>query len=421
MGNTETKNSKVYAWVLVLALGLMSAGTTGSYSVIAGSFVTPVCEELGFDYTIFSYYFTATLIGLAVTLPFVWNLIPKVVGKIWLPIIEIVLLVAGAGMAFYTQVWMFIAAGAIIGVCFAFTTGVCMSDVIDQWFKKSSGLAIGIAWAVNSIYMLIMSPIITSVITSLGWRTGYLVLAAVSTVLVLPASIFIIRYKPQDKGMLPYGYVEDETTDHSVEQVAELDRGVSYERAIKSPALYFCIGFLCLVQLTCCMNQLFPTYATEVGFDPMVGGLMVSAASLFDLFLNPIVGTTCDKFGSTKAIIAWLAVSILSFVMLMAGDSNPTLSILAAGVNDVMYVIAGTALTVLAMDIFGSRDFGRIFALICSVGYIVGAFGMPVMMKVYEIAGSFRGVFIFCIACNVIIGLFLLLAKKTGKKLSWDE
>ena len=85
MENAKLKSSKVYAWVLVIALGLMSAGTTGSYSVIAGSFVAPVCEEFGFDYSIFSYYFTATLIGLAAALPFVGKLIPKVVGKVWLP------------------------------------------------------------------------------------------------------------------------------------------------------------------------------------------------------------------------------------------------------------------------------------------------------------------------------------------------
>ena len=304
MENAKLKSSKVYAWVLVIALGLMSAGTTGSYSVIAGSFVAPVCEEFGFDYSIFSYYFTATLIGLAAALPFVGKLIPKVVGKVWLPVVELILLAAGAGMAFYTEVWMFIAAGALIGVCFAFTTGVAMSDVIDQWFKKSGGLAIGLAWAVNSIYMLIMSPVITSVIEAAGWRTGYLVLAGVSAVLILPASILIIRYKPQDKGMLPYGYVEGETVTETEETTEDSTRGVSYARAIKSPAFFFCIGFLCLVQLTCCMNQLFPTYASEVGFSPMVGGFMVSAASLFDLFLNPIVGTTCDRFGSTKAILA---------------------------------------------------------------------------------------------------------------------
>lgn len=96
MENAKLKSSKVYAWVLVIALGLMSAGTTGSYSVIAGSFVAPVCEEFGFDYSIFSYYFTATLIGLAAALPFVGKLIPKVVGKVWLPVVELILLAAGA-------------------------------------------------------------------------------------------------------------------------------------------------------------------------------------------------------------------------------------------------------------------------------------------------------------------------------------
>ena len=248
-----------------------------------------------------------------------------------------------------------------------------------------------------------MSPAITAVIDTYGWRIGYLVLSpGVSAILVLPATIFIIRYKPADK-LLPYGYEE-------VPQEITVSEDVMYwcslRRAVKSPSFVFCVLFLCLVQLTCCMNQLFPTYAAEVGFSPMVGGFMVSAASLFDMVLNPIVGTTCDKFGSTKAILSWLAVSILSFVMLMMASHSAGLSIFAAGVNDVMYVIAGTALTVLVMEVFGSRDFGRIFAMICSIGYIVGAFGMPVMMKVYELAGSFQGVFIFCIVCNVAIGAF---------------
>jgi MFS family permease len=95
-------------------------------------------------------------------------------------------------MAFYTEVWMFIVSAAVIGICFSFTTGVCMSDVIDQWFSKSSGLAIGLAWGVNSLCTLLLSPVITLVIEQQGWRTGYIVLAAVSAAMILPASAFII-------------------------------------------------------------------------------------------------------------------------------------------------------------------------------------------------------------------------------------
>lgn len=70
----------------------MSAGTTGTYSIIAGSFIAPVCEDLGFDYTSFSFYFTAILLGLALGLPLLSRFIPKVIGKPWHICVELVIL-----------------------------------------------------------------------------------------------------------------------------------------------------------------------------------------------------------------------------------------------------------------------------------------------------------------------------------------
>lgn len=420
METKELKPAGAYAWLLVLALGLMSAGTTGSYSVVAGGFMTPVCEGLGIDFTAFSYYFTGTLLGLAFALPLAGKLMPKVIGNYRIVAIACVLLLAGASMSFFTEAWQFWIASLVIGVGFSFTTGVAMSSVIDQWFVKKAGLAIGLAWAVNSVYMLIMSPVMISVIEAIGWRNGYLVLAAVSAVMVLPGLIFVIRYRPADKGMLPYGYDANEATGTSAPATELADAGVPFKVAVKSPSFIACVLFLCLVQLTVCMNQLFPTFAVEVGFDPIIGGYMVSAASFADIFLNIFVGSTCDRFGSAKAIVAWVCVSIISFVMLIFCVGNPTLAIVAAGVNDVMYVIAGAALTCLVMEIFGSKDFGRIFAWVCAIGYIVGAFGMPVMTGVYEATGTFQSVFILCIVLNVCIALLAVAAKASSKNLKWE-
>lgn len=407
--------SKSYALLLVLALGLMSAGTTGSYSVVAGGFMTPVCDDLGIDYTLFSYYFTGTLLGLAVSLPFAGKLIPKVIGNFRLVAVAAVLLLAGAAMSLYNEAWQFWASSLIIGICFSFTTGVAMSAVIDQWFARKAGLAIGAAWAVNSVYMLIMSPVMIGVIESVGWRMGYIVLAVVSAILVIPSTAFVIRYKPAEKGMLPFGY--EATTATANEPVLP---GVPFHEAVKSPAFVLCVLFLSVIQLTVCMNQLFPTYAAEVGFDPIIGGYMVSAASLADIFLNIVVGSSCDKFGSEKALLAWICVSIVSFLMLIFSVGNPGLAIAAAGVNDVMYVVAGTGLTCLIIELFGSKDFGRIFSWICAIGYIVGAFGMPLMTGVYSVTGSFQFVFGFCIVLNIVIAILLVLAKRFSLKLKWD-
>ncbi|PNV64305.1 MFS transporter [Rubneribacter badeniensis] len=417
----DLKSSGKFAWVLVLGLGLMSAGTTGSYSVVAGCFMTPVCDDLGIDYNMFSYYFTATLVGIAVAMMFVGKILPKVVGRWTHVAVAVVLLAAGAAMAFYSNVWLFLLSGLVIGFGMSFTTGLCMSAVIDQWFRKKAGLAIGLAWAVNSVYMVVMSPVITAVIESVGWRNGYLVLAAVSAVLVIPSIMFIIRFKPSDKGMLPYGYGEE--SDAAEEGGAEVaaTRGVPFRMAVKSPAFIACVLFLCFVQITVCMNQLFPTYAVEVGLGAMTGSIMVSSASLFDIFLNPAVGSACDKLGSFKALVLWTVVSIVSFVMLICSAGVPWLAIVGAGVNDVMYVVAGSGLTCLLMSVFGSRDYGRIFGIVCGVAYIAGAFGMPIMTAVYSATGTFNAVFGLCIAMNVAIIALLFVIKATSKKLQWVE
>ncbi len=417
----DLKSSGKFAWVLVLGLGLMSAGTTGSYSVVAGCFMTPVCDDLGIDYNMFSYYFTATLVGIAVAMMFVGKILPKVVGRWTHVAVAVVLLAAGAAMAFYSNVWLFLLSGLVIGFGMSFTTGLCMSAVIDQWFRKKAGLAIGLAWAVNSVYMVVMSPVITAVIESVGCRNGYLVLAAVSAVLVIPSIVFIIRFKPSDKGMLPYGYGEE--SDAAEEGGAEVaaTRGVPFRMAVKSPAFIACVLFLCFVQITVCMNQLFPTYAVEVGLGAMTGSIMVSSASLFDIFLNPAVGSACDKLGSFKALVLWTVVSIVSFVMLICSAGVPWLAIVGAGVNDVMYVVAGSGLTCLLMSVFGSRDYGRIFGIVCGVAYIAGAFGMPIMTAVYSATGTFNAVFGLCIAMNVAIIALLFVIKATSKKLQWVE
>lgn len=423
MDTAKLKSSSKYAWALVIALGLMSSGTTGSYSIVAGGFMPYVCGDLGIDYNMLSYYFTGTLLGLAIVVPFAGRVMDRVIGKVWLTLAACLVIAAGAAMSFYTAVWQFWISGALIGVGMAFTTGVAMSSVIDQWFMKKAGLAIGLAWAVNSVYMLIMSPTIISVIEAIGWRSAYLVLALVSAVLVLPCTILIIRYKPADKRMLPYGYdAETAALQQSQAQAQSADQasGVPFKAAVKSPSFVFCILFLCLVQITACMNQLFPTFATEVGFDPLIGGYMVSAASLCDLFLNVIVGDSCDRLGVVKALLIWVGISIVSFILLIASVGSPILAIAAAGVNDVMYVVAGTGLTCLVMTIFGSKDFSKIFAWICALGYIVGAFGMPIMTGIYGVTGNFQTVFGVCIVFDVFIALFMLAAYATGKKLPWE-
>ncbi|MDO1604706.1 MFS transporter [Lactobacillus sp. YT155] len=420
MNNNAKPKKSNFAWVVMAGLGLMGAGSSGSYTVLVGSFLTPISKDLNINISTLSYYFTVLILALALTLPFVGKILPKVNLPVTLTAIAAVEVVLGGLMSQFTEAWMFLAGAAVIGVCMAFTSVVPMSIIMDNWFKKKTNFAIGICWSFTSVYLAIMSPVLSQTIESYGWRNSFIILAVVSAVLIIPSTLFIIRYQPSDKGMLAYG--EEEVNEDKQEEtvsVTEIEAdprdNLTFKQTLMSPAFFIVVATLCVVQLTVVMNQLFPTYAETNGFGPTVGGLMVSSAMIFDMFLNPIVGATCDRFGAIKALLGWVAISIISFGILILSTNLglPLLAIFGAGINDVMYVVCGTGITALAIHVFGSKQFGSAFSYVMAFGYIVGSFGMPLMTSIYTQYNSFIAVFVFCIILNVVVAMLVLLAAKS--------
>lgn len=420
MNNNAKPKKSNFAWVVMAGLGLMGAGSSGSYTVLVGSFLTPISKDLNINISTLSYYFTVLILALALTLPFVGKILPKVNLPVTLTAIAAVEVVLGGLMSQFTEAWMFLAGAAVIGVCMAFTSVVPMSIIMDNWFKKKTNFAIGICWSFTSVYLAIMSPVLSQTIESYGWRNSFIILAVVSAILIIPSTLFIIRYQPSDKGMLAYG--EEEVNEDKQEEtvsVTEIEAdprdNLTFKQTLMSPAFFIVVATLCVVQLTVVMNQLFPTYAETNGFGPTVGGLMVSSAMIFDMFLNPIVGATCDRFGAIKALLGWVAISIISFGILILSTNLglPLLAIFGAGINDVMYVVCGTGITALAIHVFGSKQFGSAFSYVMAFGYIVGSFGMPLMTSIYTQYNSFIAVFVFCIILNVVVAILVLLAAKS--------
>lgn len=409
-----------YAWFVMLGLGFLTAGSVGCYTVLIGSFLPYASNSLHVEYSQFSYFFTALLLALAATLPFVNNILEKYNVPIILTTATMVETLIGFLMATFTKVWEFYIGAVIIGVCMAFLCMVPMAVILDNWFDKKVGLANGICWSINSVFLAVMSPVITKCISDFGWRHSFIILAIIGGVFMIPAAMFVIRYKPSDKGMKPYGY---EPNKHKKKQTAEVHDDVSASSILKSPAFFIMALILCAVQLISVMNQVFPTYSTASGLGASTGGFMVSCAMVFDLFFNPLMGWTCDHFGAEKALLGWTLLSIVSFVVLIYATkiSSSSLAIFGAGINDVMYVFCGTGITALAMFAFNGGAFDKAFSYIVSIGYIVSSFGMPIIMGIYQHFGNFNSVFIYATIVDVLIFVLIIAVvhfpfKKEAKK-----
>ena len=409
MGN---KSGFHYAWLVVLGCGLMIAGTVTFYTVVIGNFFVPASEELGIEYSKISLYSTLVYLGIAAGLPFVGNLLPKIppVGIAAFAALQSVLV---AALSFSNSVIWWWVGGAIIGIGMSFTSIVFVSTVLTNWFVKKTGFAIGLAWALASVASAIMSPVTVELISAMGWRTSMLVFAIVAAVMAVPSALFLVRYSPDRKGMKPYGY---DPNDAAAEDISS---GVPAKKAVGSLAFILVAFALAATQIVSVINSYFPVYAESVGFAPTVGALMISVALIFDIALNPIIGATIDKFGAVRAFAAWAIVSILSMLILMASAGNELVAYLGAGLGDTLYVLLGVGIASVASTVFGTKDYGKIFAYITIFGFAAGSVGGFIITSLYELTGSFEMVFVFCIVMIVAIMLAVVAAGKAGKKLPW--
>lgn len=416
MNELSTKQ-KIYPWLVVLGCGMWVSGSIGFLTVVAGNFYVPVSTDLGVSESDLGFYMTLVCIGQAIGFPVAGRLVPKMNIPVHMTIICAVEAIAAVCMSLYGDVYMWYASGAIIGFCMGFNTSIGVAIVLTNWFAKKTGFAIGVAWAIGSLANAIMSPIITNVIATAGWRTGYVVLGLTSLVLMCSASLFIIRLKPEIVGVLPYGYEKEQEGIH----VEEPTDGVAFRDAVKSPAFILLLLGMTLITMTAVTNQLFASFAESVGYGAGIGGLMVSVAMICDIAWNPLIGITCDRFGADKGVILWCGVTVLSFVCLAAGASIPALAFVGAGLNDTMYACYGTGIAMLTAFLFGNKDYAKIYSLVPAIGYALGCMGVPILTSIYEATGGYNSVWLFCAACDVVIALCVIFAARNSKKLPRTE
>lgn len=402
------------AWLVVLGCGLMIAGTVTFYTVVIGNFFVPASEELGIEYSSISLYSTLVFLGIAAGLPFVGNLLQKIppIGIAGFAALQSVVVIA---LSFSDSVMWWWIGGALVGIGMAFTSIVFISTVLTNWFAKKTGFAIGLAWALASIVSAIMSPITVALISSMGWRSSMLIFGLIAAVMAIPAALFLVPYSPERKGMMPYGYEASGQNNESAEVVS----GVPAKRAIRSLPFALLAIALAATQIVSVINLYFPVYADSVGFAPTVGALMISIALAFDIVLNPIIGWTIDKFGAIPAFVTWMGVAVLSLVILMFSAGSEILAYLGAGLGDTMYVLLGVGIASVASAVFGTKDYGKIFAYLVVFGFAAGSVGGFVITSIYELTGSFEMVFVFCIVMIIVISIAVIFAGISGKKLPW--
>lgn len=417
MGTTKRKLH--FAWLVLIGLCIM-VGLGKGINNAAGLFLTPVSKDIGVGMGNLTLYLSVSAIVTMIFLPIGGKLMNKFDTKLLLT--AAIILQAGSYAVFglMNSVWGWYIFAIPLAVGGVFITVIAGPVLINQWFKKRNGLALGIMGASVGLLGVIIQPVIGQLISSQGWRASYIIVGLGIIVIVVPIILFLLRKDPKSIGMLPYG--ADEKKDANNIEIGAEDRGISFADAKKSAAFFALIIFFFMITSFSSFAIHIPTYLINQGFDVGFAG-NVMAAQMVGLFIGSLAfGYLTDKISAKKTTLLAMIIGLISIVLLLFFAKNAIVIAIAVGLFGLVTASIGTLAPAITTELFGNRDYSQIYSTV-SMGLAVASIvALPVYGYVFDLTGGYTAalytiivLLLISIAC-IIIG-FRSKAKMVQKGL----
>ena len=403
------------AWLVFIGCCCLQAGGLGLMLNSSGVFYTPICQDLGFTQGGISLYLTFYAWFTCLGMVFVARWFPRFDTRKLMTAAAIIVIVATGLMSTYTELWQWYVTGTLYGLAGSFLFMVPAPVLLSNWFHKKLGLVTGIAMAASGIGTAIWSPLLTAAIEALGWRTSYLIAAGIAAVLILPFTLFVFRFKPEDIGLKPYGWTP-ETGDQTEKVILH---GATVRKALPTVAFVAVLLFGGLI--SCCSGftiQL-PSYAISIDLGAMVGATIVSAAMIGNILSKVVGGFLSDLIGIVPTAIIQIVCVFIGFAM-FAFLQEPWMLYVAAFLFGVQNGLVSVSTPMIVKDIFGTKHYTEIFSYIRIGTGIFSGIGIALVSSSYDWFGSYIPSFMIGMAIMAACLVCVLLAHVFRKKVVWE-
>jgi len=387
-----------YAWMrLFVALVLGTIGSVGMWSYVV--VLPPVQADFGILRNEASMPYTAAMLGFAFggvamgrLLDRYGILIPAIGGTLFSVIGFI-----GAGYA--PNIWVLVAAHAVIGFGCSGTFGPIVSDM-SHWFRKRRGIAIGIASCGNYASGAIWPPIVQHFVTTDGWRATHIGIGIFCLVSMIPLALMLRRRSP---------------VDHVDLQGAGAARG---SLGIKPNTLQ---ALLAVAGIACCVAMSMPqvhivAYCADLGYGVARGAEMLSLMLGLGLIARVASGSIADKIGGLGALL--IGTTLQAFALLLYLGFNGLTSLYV--VSALFGLFQGGIIpmyAVIVREYFPPRDAGVRTGIALMFALFGMALGGWMSGLIFDLTGSYRAAFANGFLWNLlniaIIG-WLLIRSRTS-------
>ena len=414
----KTRPRIFYGWYIValaiIGMGLI-LGIRNSFSVLFG----PILDQFGWLRSS-----TALMLSLNV---FVGGLTAPLAGALvdrWKPrrvvvIGAVIVAAATAACSLATQLWHFyLLFGFFLPLGTSFIAAPVLNPALINWFGKARGLAIGlgqIGGGLSFAYSFVTESVVNA---AHSWRPAFLVMAATILLVVLPLYLVFFWFRPEDRGLKPYGSEEPEPEPEAEQTVADVPVTTAlsdwtFKAALRTRNLWG----LVLAQFFFWGIGNYLVLAHQIKFATQVGYTSMLATSVFALFGLVSIGgqvaaSISDKIGREWTAVIGVGLAVAAVVALLQVHDDTSAWLLyvysvCSGLGTGLFtpqIFAGVG------DIFHGKNIGAISALIVTGLGFGGAIGPWLGGYIYDTTGSYTVAFYIVIGAYLAAGACLVLA-----------
>lgn len=375
----ETRSSFFYGWVVVFAAFIVFGMVYGTVIYSFTVFVNPLAKNFGATAAQVQLAFALTNVGSGILGIYAGRLLGRHSKRNSIMAGLIILAVAFLLVTLTLELWQFIALYAVavaFGAALAAPMGA--SAVVTNWFLKNRGRALTCATLGTSFGQLLIPKLAALVIEDYDWQAAYRVFAALLCFIAVPAVFFLMKDRPEDKGLTAYGAddVQDRLTSGPV---APLAVGEALRRGD-----FWSIGIsyiLCVFVYLALTASMVP-YARTFGVSALEASNLVVAMGVGAIVGKLAFATWTDRMGLRNTFWIAVALNAIALVLLLAIPEYDVLFVASICIGSA----AGGILPVwpgLVAFHFGRQHLGQVMGLMGPIVVSLQGFGAPLAAKLH--------------------------------------
>lgn len=363
----------------------------------AGIFYPAVSEDLGIGAGLLGYYTSILWLAAMVTLPAMGRLLAMRDARLCVGGAVVVIAAAFVWLSFTRTLWQFYAGAAAMGVGVGMLLFLAPSTLINRWFAKRAGVLLGVVMAFTGVGGVVWSSVGGMLIQSIGWSATYLAFAVLS-IITLPAALFMVASRPEDRGLAPFGAEASRRIVDNAEKggsgaaqsgsaagamgpatSAAGAAGIPASQAFKMPVFFLILAMCFMLNFGMYVYFMIPSYMNTLELSiamPLLGATASSVAMAGQTVSKLVLGYVGDGRPYASTVFT-LGLGVAGVVLLFVGGASAVLLYVGVFVYGCFYGITNVMTPIITRRAFGDADYPTIYSRVsmaASIGSVVSGF-----------------------------------------------